>query len=407
MPPGVTATKVIVRYRAFGTEEWKTIELRRLSNGYGGEIPCLDIGSETGDLSYYVQAFGTAGDVVSSSGSRAAPNKVAIRNQLVGEPPHLPGRPPGAQCADSANCPPGLPGCPSSKKSQGKGWGASCERDSECGSGLACKSGTCETGEKSSTGEETEAPARSCETNSDCNSDEKCNADKVCEGPGGKGKKVWLSFSVQQDLSVVSAVSDVCGNESSLPSNQVLCLAEDGFGYGGTPQGGNGNALGGGLHVATTRFLAGIDVFASSNVTVGARLGYALKLEPGSSGTAGLHAEGRVAYWTGKEPFRRNGVRPYLAIVGGLAEVDDKFTTEIAEASTRVSDLDDASKGIVRPGQTLTVWRKQGGAFLGAALGTMIPLAPTHGFLVELKLQVMLPNSGFVLGPSIGYTFGL
>src|SRR5262249_47708978 len=118
-------------------------------------------------------------------------------------------------------------------------------------------------------------------------------------------------------------------------------------------------------------------------------------------------AEGRVAYWTGKDPFRRNGVRPYLAIAGGLAEVDDKFTTEIVEASTKVSNDDDASKGIVRPNQTLTVWRKQGGAFLGAALGTMIPLAPTHGFLVELKLQVMLPNSGFVLGPSIGYTFGL
>jgi hypothetical protein len=401
LPAGVTATKVIVRYRAFGQEEWKTIELRRLGNGYGAEIPCLDIGSETGDVSYYVQAFGSAGDVVSSSGSRAQPNKVAIRNQLTGDPPHLPGRPPSAQCADAANCPPGLPGCPSGKKPAGKGWGASCDRDGECGSGLACKNGTCETGEKSS-GEDTgEAPPRSCETSSDCNADEKCNADKVCEGPGGRGKRVWLSLSVQQDLSVVSGVTDVCGNSMSLPSSQMLCLAEDGGSYGGVPESGNGNAIGGGLHPATTRFLAGIDYFAGSNVTIGARLGYAINTEPGAS-SAAFHAEARVAYWTGKEPYRRASVRPYFALTGGLAEIDDKFTTEIAETSPA-----NPGQGIITPGQTLTVWRKTGSEFVGAAVGMMIPVAPTHGFLVELKLQVMLPNSGFALGPTIGYTFGL
>jgi hypothetical protein len=400
LPPGVTATKVIVRYRAFGTDEWKTMELRRLGNGYGGEIPCLDIGSETGDLSYYAQAFGSAGDVVSSSGSRAVPNKVAIRNQLAGDPPHLPGRPPGAQCADVANCPPGLPGCPSGKKAPGKGWGASCDRDGECGAGLACKNGSCETGEKAG-GEEAEAPARSCESNSDCNSDEKCNSDKTCEPLSGKGKKIWLSLAVQQDISVVSAVNDVCGTPGTFASNQVHCLADDGGDYFGIPQAGNGNAIGGGLHVATTRFLAGLDVFASSNVSLGVRLGYALNVEPHQS-TAAFHAEARVAYWTGKNPYRRASPRPYVAVMGGLAEVDDKFTTQIAETLPT-----DPAKGIKQPGQTVTVWRKQGSGFVGAALGTMIPLAPTHGFLVELKLQVMLPESGFVLGPTIGYTFGL
>jgi hypothetical protein len=401
LPPGVQATKVIARYRPFGSPEWKTLELRKLGNGFGGEIPCLDIGSETGDLSYYVQAFGTAGDVVSSTGSRAAPNKVAIRNQLAGDPPRLPNRPPPAQCMDIANCPPGLPGCPSGKKSQGKGWGASCDHDSECGAGLACRGGSCETGEKAA-GEEGEAPSRSCDTNADCSSDEKCNSDKLCEPLSGKGKKIWLSLNVQQDFSVLGSTTDVCGNEINLPTGQILCLAEDGFHYEGAPQSGNGNAIAGGVHPASTRFLAGLDLFVIPNVTIGARLGYALNLAPDRPSLSALHAEARIAYWTGKDPSRRTGLRPYFAAMGGLAEVDDKFKTQISETLPT-----DPNRGIKQPGQTLTVWRKTGGAFVGGALGFMIPFSVTQGLLIEFKLQVMLPNSGFAISPSVGYIFGL
>jgi hypothetical protein len=400
LPAGAQATKVVVRYRPFGSQEWKTLEMRRLGNGFGAEIPCLDIGSETGDLSYYIQAFGGAGDVVSSSGSRAAPNKVAIRNQLAGEPPHLPGRPPSAQCADVANCPPGLPGCPSGKKGGGKGWGASCERDSECGPGLACKAGSCEAGEKSST----EGPeAGSCDTDADCNSGEKCNEEKVCEGPGGKGKKVWLTLAVEQDISILGGIKDVCGSTENEPAAQVLCLAQDGLEYrAGRPEKGNGNAIAGGLHVATTRFLAGIDLFVAANVSIGARAGYAINVAPDKPTTSAIHGEARVAYWFGKDPTTRRSVRPYVALLGGVAEVDDKFKTQISETLAT-----DPTQGIIFPTQDLTVWRHSGGGFVGAGLGTLIPVSPSSGFLVELKLNVMLPNSGFALAPAVGYSFGL
>ena len=187
LPDGVTAVKVIARYKAFGTTDWKTIELRKVGNGYGAEVPCLEIGSTTGDLSYYLQATDAGGDVVATSGSRNAPNKVAIKNELSGEPPHLPGKPPPSQCRDVSDCPPGLPGCPAAKKSGGKGWGASCDNDGECGNGLVCKSGSCESGDKSGGAEP--ATGKSCDTSSDCDAGQKCNSDKVCEGGGGPPRK--------------------------------------------------------------------------------------------------------------------------------------------------------------------------------------------------------------------------
>jgi hypothetical protein len=224
----------------------------------------------------------------------------------------------------------------------------------------------------------------------------------VCEGP--VGKKLWLSVSVQQDLSALAAVSDVCGNPTTDIAPQILCLADDGFRYAGIPESGNGNALKGGLHVATTRFLLGADLLMSANVSLGVRLGYAIRVAPDSPVTATLHGEGRVAYWTGKDPFRRTGVRPYLAVMGGLAEVDDKFTTQISE--TKPIPPPPQTQGL-KPTQTLTVWRRTGGGFLGGAAGMMIPLGATHGLLVELKVQAMLPNSGVALSPTIGYAFGL
>ena len=153
LPQGIVAVKVVARYKPYGTAEWKTLELRRLGNGYGAEVPCRDVGSTTGDFVYFVQATDAAGDVVSMSGSRATPNKVPIKNALSGEPPHLPGVKPPSKCTDSADCPPGLPGCPSGKAPATKGWGTACEQDSECNEGLSCNNGVCDSGAKVDAGD--------------------------------------------------------------------------------------------------------------------------------------------------------------------------------------------------------------------------------------------------------------
>jgi hypothetical protein len=406
LPDGVTAVKVIARYKAFGTTEWKTIELRKVGNGYGTEVPCQEIGSTTGDLQYYLQATDANGDVVSTSGSRNAPNKVAIKNELSGEAPHLPGKPPPSQCRDASDCPPGLPGCPAAKKSGGKGWGASCDKDSECSSGLACKNGACETGDKSGGTTET-PPGKSCETSSDCDSGDTCNADKVCEGASRVvTKKIWLSFNVQQDIGIVGDQRNVCNTDSS--TDQYTCLEEHGLGgettdivYGGTPDPNatKGNAINGGMKLATTRILVGLDFLVSNNITLGLRAGYGLNTQTPQEG---IHGEARFAYWFGKEPFKQKGLRPYVLLLGGYANMDAKFNVPIIE-----SPMTAGTNPGRPPTQTLQVWRKSGPEFAGLGAGAMIPTGPSAGLLIELKFQSSFGNSGLALSPTVGYAFGL
>jgi hypothetical protein len=410
LPEGVEVAKVIARYKPFGTTDWKTLELHKIEKGFGGEIPCQEVGSATGDLSYYVQATDGAGDVVSTSGSRNAPNKVAIKNEITGEAPHLPGKPPGAQCRDKADCPPGFPGCmPGKKKSPtgNKSWGDACQKDIECGEGLSCKSGQCETGEKTD-GSQLEVD-RPCETKSDCNEGEACGADKLCEGAGA-GRKLWISLSVQPDLSVVASQNNVCGSVNVEQASNVKCISEDGSDYVGIPDEGfvgdrRGNAIKGGTHLPGVRALVGIDYLLLGNLSLGARLGYSFGgVAPGNS-IAALHAEARVTYWFGKNPFRKTTVRPYAALIGGLAEVDDKFDVPVHECTSGRCIA--AKPNMAFPAsQTLTVWRKAGGAFAGLAAGAMIPVGPKQGVIAEVKVQRLVPNSGVVVSPSVGYAFG-
>jgi hypothetical protein len=402
LPDGVNAAKVIARYKPYGTPDWKTLELHRMGNGYGGEVPCMDVGSTTGDFVYYVLATDAAGEVVGTSGTRAAPNKVVIKNEPVsGEPPHLPGRPPPSRCREAGDCPPGMPGCGGKKIPSGRGWGATCTTDHECGSAYWCKQGTCESGVRTETDNEPQASGKYCDSSADCDKGERCNAARVCEHAPEKAKKVWLSLNVGQDFSFIGTQADVCGTSETLAAKQYTCIDKDDYSYNGIPFSsapGTGNAINGGLALATTRFLFGAELLIGENVTLGARIGYVRGTAAGRSLSV-LHGEGRVAFWFGKEPFSRRGVRPFLVIAGGLAEVDNKFSVPIIES--------DLSRGVY-PTQTLTVWRQSGSAFAGGGVGLMIPTGGAgQGVTAEMKLVALFPDSGVAMAPSIGYALGL
>jgi len=405
LPAGTVAVKVVARYKPFGTTEWKTLELRRLGTGYGAEVPCREMGSTTGDFVYFVQATDASGDVVSMSGSRAAPNKVPIKNTIAGEPPHLPGVPAGPKCTDSADCPPGLPGCPAAGKAavSAKGWGASCEQDSECNQGLWCKNGSCDNGERADSGE----PASSgklCDGITACDEGEVCTSDKVCErdlSAKKPAKKSWLSLNIGQDVSFIGSQADVCGTPGKLPATQYTCIDQDGFAYRGIPQPGgpgSGNAINGGQHLATTRIMAGFDFLVADNVTLGTRLGYAFGVAPGHA-LSHFHGEARVAYWFGKVPFSHTRVRPFIVVVGGLAAIHDKLDVPIFESAP------DPRKGLY-DSQTLTVWRQAGAAFAGAGGGVVIPIGGGQGVSAELKVQAHFPDVVLAMAPSLGYAIG-
>jgi hypothetical protein len=110
--PGTSFKKVKVQYLPYGSTDWKTLELDPIKGGWGIELPCNDV-SAAGPVAYFFQAYDQAGDVAATSGSRQQPHKVMIVRELSGEPPHLPGRPPSAQCRDANDCPPDFPGCES------------------------------------------------------------------------------------------------------------------------------------------------------------------------------------------------------------------------------------------------------------------------------------------------------
>src|SRR5579883_971956 len=134
-PVGVS--HVIVRYKSQeeGDEsEWNHIDLARVSNGWGGTIPCNAV--LAGTVRYFIQAYNRDMDPVASNGDAKKPYQVPIREELHGPAPHLPGRAPPKACHATAkakaaappppptqqqetssegqpatDCEPGTPGC--------------------------------------------------------------------------------------------------------------------------------------------------------------------------------------------------------------------------------------------------------------------------------------------------------
>jgi hypothetical protein len=229
-------------------------------------------------------------------------------------------------------------------------------------------------------------------------------------------KKLWISASIQPDMGFVNSQDDVCGSPDVDAPQSFRCLQSDDTDYLGVPESGTvgekrGNAVKGGPHLSTIRALVGIDYLLAKNISIGGRLGYASGTMPGRSISA-FHLEARVTYWLGKNPFKKTAVRPYVSAMGGLAEIDDKFTVTIRECQPAPGSqcakvrADLGAPSDLPAQQDLTVWHKAGGSFAGLAGGVMIPVGSKQGVMAELKVQGLFPNAGFAVSPSVGYAFG-
>jgi hypothetical protein len=222
-------------------------------------------------------------------------------------------------------------------------------------------------------------------------------------------KKLWLSASLQPDMGFVNSQNNVCGSYTDEPPPSFKCFDENGDEYIGFPEDGTvgekrGNAVKGGPHMSTIRVLLGLDYLVAKNITVGGRLGYVIGAMPGRT-LSSFHLEARATYWMGKNPFKKTALRPYVAAIGGLAEIDDKFTVTIRECQT-ADCVKQKPAGTYPNQQDLTVWHKAGGTFAGVAGGVMIPVGSKQGVMAELKVQGLFPNAGFAVSPSVGYALG-
>jgi len=286
----------------------------------------------------------------------------------------------------------GTPACPTggAKKGRGnKGWGSPCDTSQECDVGLLCQQGdigrTCENAPK-------------CDSNSDCPAGSICKsgscdiAEEETSGPKGKFKKNLVGLHIAPDFAFLSG-KDVCS------SDNFSCFYGDGTEYKGQPQAGHGGSLNGGLAPGTVRVMASYERLFTGNIGAEARIGFAFNGGPQGSGPAflPLHVEVRGKYWFGQDVFTRKGLRPYVAVGGGLAQVDAKLAVNIYDPSIM--------GGSTTP--QLDAYRKLGQAFIGGGGGAMYAFGVNHGLVLNLNFMLMLPATGFVVEPSLGYQLAL
>jgi hypothetical protein len=136
LPADLEAARVLVHFKVHGSKDWTTLELyREAGQRFRGAIPCLEVSTITGDLRYYVRVHDTAGEVIAYRGSRAEPFVVRVLHES--ERPDLGS---GGRCPDPADCPRGLPGCPSEVVER-----VPCKTDRDCEGELSCSwDGHCE-----------------------------------------------------------------------------------------------------------------------------------------------------------------------------------------------------------------------------------------------------------------------
>ncbi len=418
------AASMELRYKPFGGD-WKTVKMKKKDDAFRGEVPCDATGS-AGALKVYVRAKDAQGESVDSFGSKSKPIEFQL-SETSTEAPSYEGEEAPARCVAKEECPPDFPGCQSGPKRGNKDWGAACDNSSECKEGLLCNDGTCE-----------QAPA--CETNADCQTgtcvDNKCSVSDDAGGGGGGAsyKKNWLGLHFAQDIAIVGG-SDVC-SPASQANNGYACYASGTTDqpYNNEPYPGAGIASG--TVIATHRILLSYDRALTRNIELGGRVGFAFgggppagKVLPdatgagGSAGTAFLpaHLEGRLSYWIGKGVLSKKGIRPYVHIGGGLAQVDAKVKVKVADCGGLGPDdgtvtnpqylcstgKPPANYDLGAHTVELDAWRKMGQGFITAGGGAMYAFTDRLGLQLNLNLMLMVPSTGVVIQPSLGLEYGL
>jgi hypothetical protein len=347
-----TVTRVILRYKAFGSKSWTAIDMTKTEGGWSGEIPCRDVGTVIGVLRYYVTAYDEQGSTLAFEGSMKKPIKVKIRRSIKSPPLHLPGRPPPARCADTSDCPPDFPGCST--------------RD-----------------------------YNHCASDDDCDEGNRCSSEQKCE-TRDRPRKNWIVFGGSQDVIFLSS-SNKCAPENQ-DSGQFSCLRQDdGLPYRGTPLP-ESPALNYGP--ATTRVFLGYDRFISTHFALGVRGGYVVRaLAPPLENRAPslpILAEGRIAYWFSVEA----SVRPVFYLAGGYAPIDFLFQGFVREDRSAVPLQSNPDS------QTLNVWTTRGPWFAGAGLGVMFATSSATGFLLEVEGVGTFPAISTAVRPALSFAIG-
>lgn len=353
----VRARRVLVHYRLWGNPDFTTIELRRNGAKHEGAIPCLEVSTVTGDLRYYVRVHDSDGRVIATAASLARPFIVAIKHDTALESEGK-AAPRAAKCPDPADCPRGLPGCPSEEVMKIK-----CSSDADCVNGMICGfQGYCEKTTR---------------------------------------RTSWLSLGLGQDVGVISTT----GACATFPQENdgVACIRGDGEQYNGNPiYTHEAPAAGPGQ----TRVIAGFDMLIHNDVSIGVRAAVAIAGwgPTARNGTAffPVALSLRAAYWLGDDPFVQKRLRPFVFVTGGAGMFDVRARGHLREDPTHPAlqgnnDLD----------QTVDVWKRAGDGFVGVGGGVMYSFTPAFAGFFEVSVLEVFPFGAVIFAPSAGLMLGL
>jgi hypothetical protein len=347
------ARRVLVHYRLWGDPDWTTLELRRRGARYEGAIPCLEISTVTGSLRYYIRVHDVEGRVIATGASRAKPYLVAIKHDKA----LAPGAPRVAKCPDPADCPRGLPGCPSERVIE-----TACKSDRDCEGGMTCSwRGFCERVDR---------------------------------------RRSWFSLSIEQDVGLIprSGACSVAAQENK----GYACYRADGAQYTGTPVLTN-EPLGGGR--GPTRVVLGFERLVHYNVSLGVRVGWAMTGEGptprGGTGFVPFSAAARATHWFGSDPFARSGLRPFAFLAAGYAMVDIETSVDVREDPTVP-----AYQGGNDLEQTVDLWKRAGDGFVGVGGGLAFAFNTWIAVVAEVAVLETFPFVALVIAPSAGLTLG-
>lgn len=431
--------RVLVKYKGAGMTDWKTVELKKIGDGFGGLIPCKDV--TTGTMQYYLQGFDPHDQPLAMSGSRTAPFTVEVTDQITGTEPSLPGRPPPEQCGGgeaaagggassggggggSTDCPPDFPGCKAPKKEVGR----KCGKDDECVTGL-CYDDRCS--EKKAGGEECDADVVCasgvckddkcsdkkgvgdyCEKDDECASN-RCEDSKCRGGPGGDFHRIWIGLGVQADLYVVPSATNACqlnATGTKLGSAYSCVDPNTNANFPGQNQTENSEIAVGnvqsGVKLGNVRILANIDYAFTQNLLLGLHGGYVLFTNPANGSPARafapIHIEARLTYIFGQNALTSPAVVSPLVLVGaGVGEFDAFVPVTVGLEQSTGSPLTAKAEN---------AWVTAGPAFLAGGGGLRFKLGSSLAATVALKLEGAFGGTAGVLfgvAPEVGFQFGL
>jgi hypothetical protein len=398
-----TLKRVMIKYKAVGMTEWKSVELKSIGSGFGANTPCAD--SQAGDFLYYVQGFNEQNDPVASGGDRQNPYRVNVKGEAMADPPHLPGQSPPSQCAEKGDCPPDFPGCkkggsdtptPVADDPSLKGEGDACEEDNEC------KSGTCKSQKCTAPPEDTSAPKR---------------------------KKFWIGVAGSLDLTLLSSAKDVCA--LNLPGNATGAAAGtpvNSAGYYCTQNGadfptrattaqaqaivpGTADSVGGGLSPGNARILLSADYAITANQMAGLRVGYVVNTYTGSQAPhfPPIHLEARYSYVFGDSPIGKAGLHPFILAGAGAAEYDAAVSVAVYETNFTSPNASCSAPTGGKCLASVSAWQTAGPVFLEAGGGARWEFVPGVAGLLDLKLVGAIGGSSgfkFIPTPEAGVQFG-